>query len=138
MKNPVSSFRADARSAPWYRQRWPWLLAAGPAIVVAASLATAVVAARSDDGLVAEDYYKRGLLINEKLKRDTRSAVRDVSATLKFGPEGRVHVRLEGTAEPVRHVRLHLTHPTPSRRDQIILLASVGENEYAGRLAGDM
>ena len=43
-------------------------LAAGPAVVVVASLVSAWIAIRSDDGLVAEDYYKRGLLINKKLE----------------------------------------------------------------------
>ena len=38
---------------PWYRQRWPWLLFAGPAIVVVASFATLWLAASSDDGVIA-------------------------------------------------------------------------------------
>ena len=58
---------------PWYRQRWPWLLIAGPAIVVVASLVTAWLAASTDDGVIADDYYKRGLLINQELER-TRAA----------------------------------------------------------------
>ena len=48
----------------WYRERWPWLLIAGPAIVVLASFTTLWLAAASDDGVIADDYYKRGLLIN--------------------------------------------------------------------------
>ena len=47
---------------PWYRQRWPWLLMAGPAIVVAASMVTLWLAATTDDAIVADDYYKRGLV----------------------------------------------------------------------------
>ena len=30
---------------PWYRQRWPWLLMAGPAIVVVASMYTGMAGA---------------------------------------------------------------------------------------------
>ena len=36
---------------PWYRERWPWILMAGPATVVVAGLFTAWLAVRSDDGL---------------------------------------------------------------------------------------
>ncbi|HSC95836.1 MAG TPA: FixH family protein, partial [Burkholderiales bacterium] len=42
---------------PWYRERWPWLLMAGPAAVLVAGAATIWIAFASADGLVAEDYY---------------------------------------------------------------------------------
>ena len=61
---------------PWYRQRWPWLLFAGPAIVVVASFATLWLAASSDDGVIADDYYKRGLLINREIDRTARAIER--------------------------------------------------------------
>ena len=37
-------------SKPWYREPWPWFLMAGPAVVVVASLASAVIAFRSFEG----------------------------------------------------------------------------------------
>ena len=51
------------------RERWPWLLMAGPAIVVVAGFVTLYIAVSTDDGVIAEDYYKRGLLINRALAR---------------------------------------------------------------------
>ena len=69
MKSPASSFRAERAVARWYREPWPWLLMAGPLVVVAASLASAWIAVKSDDGVVADDYYKQGLAINRKLPR---------------------------------------------------------------------
>ena len=73
--NPTAAppMNADAVT-PWYRQRWPWLLMLGPAIVVVAGISTAVIALETDDGLVADDYYKRGLGINQTLERASRSA----------------------------------------------------------------
>ena len=41
---------------PWYREPWPWILMSGPAVVVCAGIATAVIAVETNDGLVAEDY----------------------------------------------------------------------------------
>ena len=56
-------------SRPWYREPWPWILMAGPAIVVVAGAVTLWLALASDDGLVAQDYYKRGLAINRVLDK---------------------------------------------------------------------
>ena len=75
-------------AAPWYRQRWPWLLFAGPAIVVVAGLVTAWIAVVSDDGLIAEDYYKRGLLINKDLERTRQGDVLRMGAILRVAPGG--------------------------------------------------
>ena len=58
---------ARSTPRPWYRERWPWALLAGPAVVVVAAMATLWLAVTSDDGVVADDYYRRGLLINKDL-----------------------------------------------------------------------
>ena len=64
MSNPQHPVQA------WYREPWPWLVMSGPAIVVVAGIGTAIIAFRTSDGLVADDYYKQGLVINQTLKRD--------------------------------------------------------------------
>ena len=46
--------KIDPASKPWYREPWPWILMAGPAIVVVAGIATAWLAVRSNDGLVED------------------------------------------------------------------------------------
>ena len=51
MSKPRSSFPADS-TIP--RGPWPWLLAAGPALVVVASLASAWLAISKSDPVVAE------------------------------------------------------------------------------------
>jgi hypothetical protein len=61
---------ADRASRPWWRHGHVWLLIAGPAIVVVAGVATAVIAATGADSLVAQDYYKRGIEINQQLARE--------------------------------------------------------------------
>jgi hypothetical protein len=64
---------------PWYREPWPWILMSGPAVVVVAGVATAWIAFATADSLVAEDYYKRGLTINDRLacERLENGALRD-------------------------------------------------------------
>ena len=52
---------------PWYKEPWPWLLMAGPAAVIVAGVVTTWIAFATADSLVEEDYYRRGLTINERL-----------------------------------------------------------------------
>ena len=137
MSNPALSSRAERAARPWYRNPWPWLLAAGPMIVVIASLVSAWLAIRSDDGLVAEDYYKRGLLINQELRRTAASDERALGATITFPGNGEVRVRMQGSVETPTGLRLRLAHPTRSADDQVIALAPAQAGEFLGTLAGD-
>jgi len=137
MSNPASSSRAEHAADLWYRSAWPWLLGAGPVVVVLASLVSAWLAIRSDDGLVAEDYYKRGLLINQELRRTAASAERPLGATVIFAANGEVRVRIEGLTGAPSGLRLRLAHPTRSANDQLIALVPTQDGEFRGALAGD-
>jgi len=78
---------------PWYREPWPWILMAGPAAVIVAGAVTIWLAVSSSDGLVADDYYKRGLAINQELRRD--QAALDLGITAGIEARGGVlRVRL--------------------------------------------
>jgi hypothetical protein len=107
-------------SLPWYRHRWPWFLMAGPAIVVVASLYTAWLAVRTSDGLVTEDYYRKGLAINQTLKLSERASELGLEAGVSVSLE-RIGVRLS-SRQPgfVLPDRLHVTvsHPTRAGFDQ--------------------
>ncbi len=54
---------------PWWRHGHVWLVISGPVIVVIAAIATAVIAVRQPDPVVAEDYYRRGVEINRTLSQ---------------------------------------------------------------------
>ena len=58
---------------PWWKYGHVWLVIAGPAVVVAASIATAVIAVRGADPVVESDYYRRGMEINKALAARERS-----------------------------------------------------------------
>ena len=123
---------------PWYRERWPWLLMAGPAIVVVAGLYTSWLAVTSDDGVVAEDYYKRGLAINQRLERVDRAADLKLSAIVDVAPDGDVRVTLASPspspdARPAI-VRLAITHPTRAGQDRGAELVRGPDGRYGGRI----
>lgn len=57
-------------SSPWWKHGHVWLVITGPVAVVVAGLTTVWIAVRSPDPVVAQDYYRRGMEINQTLARD--------------------------------------------------------------------
>jgi hypothetical protein len=57
-------------SQPWWKYGHVWLVIAGPAIVVVAALVTAWIAMRHPDPVLAEDYYRRGVEINQTMAKN--------------------------------------------------------------------
>lgn len=123
----------SANDVPWYRQPWPWLLLSGPAVVVVAGLATAYLAVRSDDGLVAQDYYKRGLLINAQLSKSDRAS--NIAALASFGRDGSVRVQLSGAGDIApAQLRLRVSHPTRDGADLAVALGRTSDGSYVGQI----
>ena len=125
-------------AAPWYRHRWPWLLMLGPAIVVVAGAVTTWLAVASDDGLVSDDYYKRGLAINRTIERTARAEALGLHAVVDVSRNGVAQVALSGDAAAVAQaasLQLTLSHPTRAGHDVHATLARVGPGRYAGAIA---
>ena len=121
---------------PWYREPWPWLLMAGPFIVVVAGFYTLWLAIKSDDGLVAGDYYKRGLAINQTLARALRAEQLTLSARVVLGDgKARAHVTVTGNGSLPAALRLLLVHPTRAVADELIELHAVSPGVYAANIA---
>jgi len=134
MNNRRSSFRADPRAARARRSPWPWLLAAGPALVVLASLVTAWVAISRNDAVIADDYYKLGLMINRKLAADPAVAP-EPRATVIIAGNGDVRVRLApSTAAPAR-LRLSVLRPGERAEGKELVLQRADDSEWVGLLA---
>ena len=119
---------------PWYREPWPWLLMSGPCIVIIAGFYTLWLAIQSDDGLVADDYYKRGLAINQTLSRATRAEQLTLGARAELG-EDSVRLTLSGAGVLPETLRLRLVHPTRAIDDQVLEVRAVSPGVYKGALA---
>jgi hypothetical protein len=126
----------SADTGPWYREPWPWLVMSGPAAVVVAGIFTAVLAVRSSDGVVADDYYKQGLAINRVLERNDQARVLGLSARVEFdAAAGAFALELASIAPPPDRLKLTLVHPTRSGVDRSVLMRHTGGGRYVGRLA---
>lgn len=119
----------------WFREPWPWILMAGPAIVIVAGIYTAWLAVSTRDGLVAEDYYKQGLAASETLARSKRAEDLGIMAGLRLTNDAIV-LRLEATdsgwALP-EGLKVTLSHPTRAGIDQVRILKRDGE-QFVGSL----
>lgn len=108
---------------------------AGPGVVVVAGIVTAWIAVATNDGLVADDYYKQGLAVNQVLARNDAAARMLLEAHLRFAA-GRIELRLVSRAAaelPVR-ARIKLAHPTRGGEDQDLLLTGE-KGVYAGQMS---
>lgn len=130
------SLRRD--NQPWYKQRWPWLLIAGPALVIVAGIVTVWLAVVSNDGLVTDDYYKQGLAVNQRLQRDHAAGGMGLSAdVMRAGQNIRLLMRAQENVALPAVLSFKLAHPTRAGQDQVVELVAEGQGFYGGKLAGE-
>ena len=89
--NPANALSPPA---PWWRFPLVWMVIAGPAAVVLAGVATVFIAVLTPDPVVAEDYYRRGIQINQTLAEQRKALLPAV--------QGRNHAASPAPAVPGR------------------------------------
>lgn len=127
--------RVNPSAGIWYREPLVWLVIVIPASAVIMGILMVSLAVISNDGLVVDDYYKKGLEINRSLERDLAAANyglggilrldrdrRTIKATLRWG---------KGFNPPTKTLRLGLFHATRSGFDHELLLQRMTLDEYA-------
>jgi len=114
---------------PWYREPWPWLLMAGPALAVVASLGSAYLAVQGADPIIEDHYYERGLDINATLRRVQQAADLGIHASVEYDGVQRgesVWVRVRSTqAIHDTALQVRLVHPARAGADQTAVLGRV-------------
>lgn len=116
---------------PWHREPLVWLVIAFPLAAVIGGFATLAIAIRSWDGLVVDDYYKKGLEINKVIARDEAAVTAGYSAELLVDPD-RVTVKLansHGKALPAG-IQVSFIHATRAGLDRTLDLARSGDGRY--------
>jgi hypothetical protein len=107
----------------------------GPAIVVVAGIATAIIAFSGADGLVADDYYKQGLAINRDIARDEAAQALGIAGDLRLLP-GRARAGLRAKAALPDRVTLRLVHPARASEDRVVYLARTADGLWEAPLPG--
>lgn len=93
----------------WYKEPWLLLVVGGPLIVVCASIFTGVLAWSGSDKVVAEDYYKQGLMINKDIQRDAKARELELSALITLDlAAARLRMQLSANTELPETVQVSL------------------------------
>lgn len=123
------------QTVPWYREPFVWLLVVIPASAVIMGIFAISLSLLSYDGLVVDDYYKRGLEINRELARDQAAAAYGLMATLHLDSRaGMAAARLqgkEGFSLPDA-LQFNLYHATRGGFDAQVSLRRLTPNRYIG------
>ncbi len=124
------------RERAWYRQPLVWMLIAIPGSAVLFGITMLVIAAASYDGLVVDDYYKRGLEINRVLERDRAAARLGLRAGVAFDfRTSNIRVELTSSSPETlfpSRLSLRLVHPTRAGLDRVVELSPLGKGHYSG------
>ncbi len=121
------------QNVPWYREPWPWILFGIPAATVVAGIVTLVIAIVYRDGLVAEDYYKEGLAINQVLAREAQAARLGLEVQLMVADRN-IRVRMAGEGGFPDGLVVRFIHPTRAGEDQQIVLTAMSPGMYEGSM----
>jgi hypothetical protein len=123
----------------WYKEPWPWIIMAGPAVVVVAGFITAWLAVVSNDGLVSDDYYKQGMTVNQRLHRDQQAATMGLHAdVMRSGMGVRLLMAATADAKLPEILLLKFAHPTQAGQDQLVKMVSEGQGFYSGQMGGEL
>jgi len=124
---------SPAKSERWYRVPFVWLVVILPLTAVVASFVSLALAIRSNDGLVEDDYYKRGMEINRVLDRDRAAAAHGLESTLDLD-DAHHELRLRLSArQPMawpENIKLKLMHATRAGFDKTVVLARQADGTY--------
>ena len=119
---------AGKDTQPWYREPWPWLLMLGPFVVVVAGIVTAWLAVSSSDGLVTDDYYKKGLKADQTIARSERARTLGLAASVRVTADT-LSLQLSAAAKdftPPERLVVMVSHPTRAGLDQTQVLTRNG------------
>jgi len=95
------------------------------------------LAVSTEDGLVADDYYKKGLEINRVINRELKALEMGLEADIGFDIADRViHARFDhgsmASTPPVLH--LYIQHATRANSDIAVTLNRGIDDKYIGQL----
>lgn len=122
---------------PWHKYPLVWMMLFIPFSAVIMGVVMIWLALDTDDGLVADDYYKQGLEINRVISRDKKAAELKLKAIIEFDNSTKV-IKLKfdkGLLETYpENMPLQLQHATRENSDITIILNHGIGDQYIGHI----
>ena len=130
------SSNREGPKEPWYRQPMVWMIIAIPLSAVVMGVVLLSLSISSFDGLVTDDYYKKGKEINRVLERDSYARAYNLSAKISISSVGEVIAELAHEPGLLRpdQIELKFLHRTRSGLDRTVILEAVGSQHYRGHI----
>lgn len=124
MRNPEMQSR-------WYQIPIVWLVIGIPLFSIVFTLSIVWISVKTFDGVVVDDYYKKGLEINRDLARDRYADEGNLKASVRLDGE-QLLIEMSGDAAEVwpELLELGFYHPTVSNRDVVVKLEHKGSGTY--------
>lgn len=132
-----NTLKIENNPAVWYKHRWAWFLFALPAIVVFACFITMYFAFTHDDGVVDDDYYKSGLVVNRSLARDDKARSLGLKAGVSITNTA-VEVKLSGNKAAVltgQPIQMKFQNMVSKNADQELTVVPTEAGVWRGQLA---
>ena len=119
---------------PWYREPFVWLLIGFPLTSVVVGITLYVIAAQNQDGLVQDDYYKKGKEINLTLARDQAAIQAGLHGSLQLDAASQqvlVELAAKNTGQLPQEITLRWLHATRAGFDRMQTLQRNTHGRYS-------
>jgi len=124
-------------SKPWHKHPLVWMMIAIPSSAIFMGVIMIWLAVDTDDGLVADDYYKLGLEINRVIVRDKKAAELGLSAVIEFDNQDKVINLIfdkGALASYPETLELRFQHATRANSDVLVVMSHGIDNRYIGNI----
>lgn len=131
----MSTSDTDLASLPAYRHKWFWIIISPILMVWVACAITITIALNNKDDVVIGNYYKEGLLVNEKNEQQRLAESLGIQGELAFEFfVAEVVLRFSADSAPADHVwpeiiTLTLSHPAFAAQDETIELQAIQRDD---------
>ena len=126
----------DDSHQSWYRNPIVWIVIGIPATSIVVTLSIVWISIVSFDGLVVDDYYRRGLEINRDLARDLHAHKIKLNGSVTItGNAVTLELRSDSSEPHPNQLLVGFYHPTVANRDVLVTLQHQESGRYTGSFA---
>ncbi len=122
---------------PWYKEPYVWFVIFFPSLAVVSGVVMIYLAISSNDGMVVDDYYKKGLEINQTLERDQAAIAHQLEGTLHVDKERNLmwlYLKSAPNYTLPNSIQLGFSHRTKAGLDQNVVLQRIANDTYQAAL----
>lgn len=116
----------------WYRIPMVWMVIGIPLTSIVVTLSIVWISVKTFDGVVVDDYYRKGLEINRDLARDRYAHSISLEAIANIADDQlRFVLRGNSNESWPDSLELGFYHPTISNRDVLVTMLHNGSGKYS-------